>query len=66
MGHPLFNTDGRSEMWIEVQALNLYPIKFFAEYELEFTFTFKFYLPLISLAYEYPRKYIINLGEYYD
>lgn len=56
-------TTGRSEMWTEIQALNLYPIKFFTGYGLGFTFIFNSYLPMASAAYEYPiRMFSLEIG----
>ncbi len=56
-------TTGRSEMWDEIQLLNLYPIKFFTGYGLGFTFTFNSYLTYASAAYEYPiRMFSLEIG----
>ncbi|WML36800.1 hypothetical protein [Clostridium sp. OS1-26] len=56
-------TTGRSEMWDEIQSLNLYPIKFFTGYGLGFTFTFNSYLTYASAAYEYPiRMFSLEIG----
>lgn len=56
-------TTGRSEMWAEIQSLDLYPIKFFTGYGLGFTFTFNYYLTYASAAYEYPiRMFSLEIG----
>lgn len=56
-------TSGRSEKWIEIKSMNLYPIKFFTGYGNGFTFTFNTYVDWASAAFEYPlRMFSLEMG----
>jgi hypothetical protein len=56
-------TSGRNEKWIELQSMNLYPIKFFTGYGNGFTFVFNTYVDWASAAFEYPpRMFSLEMG----
>ncbi|WP_258280612.1 hypothetical protein [Clostridium sp. CM027] len=56
-------TTGRSEKWIQVQSMNIFPIKFFAGYGRGFTFKLNSYTDWASAAFEYPmRMFSLELG----
>lgn len=56
-------TSGRAEKWIEIQSMNLFPIKFFTGYGNGFTFTLNSYLGWASAAFEYPfRMFSLEMG----
>lgn len=51
-------TSGRGEKWIEINSLNIYPIKFFTGYGRGFTFQLNSYVDWASAAFEYPIRMI--------
>ncbi|WP_255993623.1 hypothetical protein [Clostridium perfringens] len=56
-------TTGRSEKWIEVQAMGEFPIKFFTGYGNGFTFILNRYIDWASAAFEYPiRMFSLEFG----
>lgn len=56
-------TSGRAEKWLEVQSMNLFPIKFFTGYGNGFTFTLNSYVGWASAAFEYPfRMFSLEMG----
>ena len=56
-------TTGRSEKWIEVSNMNIYPIRFFYGYGRGFTFELNEYVSWASAAFEYPiRMFSLEYG----
>lgn len=56
-------TTGRTEKWQIVQHYNIYPLKFFTGYGLEFTFYYNSIIDWASAAFEYPfRMFALELG----
>lgn len=54
---------GRSEAWNTFKNLNLYPIKIFSGYGLNFTFELNNIVPYLSAAFEYPfRMFSLEYG----
>lgn len=56
-------TTGRNEKWLEIQSMDLFPIKFFTGYGRGFTFQFNSYVDWASAAFEYPaRMFSLEFG----
>lgn len=56
-------TTGRSEKALELQMWNIYPIKFFTGYGLDFAFKYNSIINWASAAFEYPyKKFALELG----
>ncbi|WP_139376263.1 hypothetical protein [Clostridium chromiireducens] len=56
-------TSGRSEKWIEITSMNIFPIKFFTGYGNGFTFILNSYVDWASAAFEYPiRMFSLEMG----